>query len=301
MSSELIGYSAALSTIKHATTLLAPLPCPLWFTGESGVGKRFLSQHVHSLSPLKNQPFTLVNCSTISTEQQLPTLESALNKTTDSTLAIADAQLLTPNNQYHLMELLGRYKDFNCRFIITSQPTAAPLFSLPVLIENRIAVPALRERTDDITALTEYFLQQSALELDTTTKRLDSTAQEVLTNFSWPNNIRQLQNCCRWLTLMVNKENISRADLPPDILSVSQKNAEQWAVFLSLWAQQKLEQGEKNILSRALPLFEHTLIKAALKHSGGRRQEAAKLLGYGRNTLTRKLHEFSISSTQDSE
>lgn len=300
---DLIGHSPSLVAIKQAISLLAPLQCPVWITGDTGVGKKLVGRYLHQLSRNKDQCFIVFDCSTITTDQQLSALETAVETASNGTLLIADAPLLSSNGQQYLLSLLNNYKTLSVRIIITSQapPLMTPWASLSIIAESRVDIPPLAARSEDIAILTHHFLQQSAQELDVIAKQLDNKALDVLSYYSWPGNVRQLKSCCRWLTLMVTKDDIGMQDLPPEILSFSQEKAEQWVLSLSLWAQQKLESGETHTLNSALPLFEHTLIKAALKHTGGHRQEAAKLLGIGRNTLTRKLHEFSINPVHNKE
>lgn len=305
MPADLIGPSASLTAARQALALLAPLQCPVWITGETGVGKKLAGRYLHQLSQGKTQQLIVFDCLAISPDQHLAALESAAQKASGASLLIADALQLSPESQPYLLSLLSSHHSLNFRLIISSQPAsehlAPPWFAVKALTDNRIDIPPLNERPQDIVALLEHFLEQYAQEFDVAPKQLDSKALEVLTHYSWPGNIRQLKGCCRWLTLMVIKDQVGVQDLPPEILSFSQEKAEQWVLSLSLWAQKKLEDNEPQLLNNALSLFEHTLIKAALKHTGGRRQEAAKLLGIGRNTLTRKLHEFSINPKPDKE
>lgn len=302
---DLIGPSASLTAVRQALALLAPLQCPVWVTGETGVGKKLASRYLHQLSQGKTQQLIVFDCIATHPDQHLAALESAVQEANGGTLLIADALQLSPAGQQYLLSLLSNHLSLNLRLIISSQPSsehlAPPWLAVEALTGNRVVIPPLNERPQDIVALLEHFLEQYAQEFDVSPKQLDSKALEVLTLYSWPGNVRQLKSCCRWLTLMVIKDLVGVQDLPPEILSFSQEKAEKWVLSLSLWAQKKLEDNEPQLLNNALSLFEHTLIKAALKHTGGRRQEAAKLLGIGRNTLTRKLHEFSINPKPDQE
>jgi len=112
----------------------------------------------------------------------------------------------------------------------------------------------------------------------------------------WPGNVRQLENTCRWLTVMAAGREILESDLPPELLQPQGKSeqagAEDWHERLASWAHQRLIDGQSNVLREALPLFESIMIEAALRHTGGRKAEAAELLGWGRNTLTRKIKDL---------
>ena len=130
-------------------------------------------------------------------------------------------------------------------------------------------------------------------------KNLSREAEAFLINQPWPGNVRELENTCRWLTVMAAGREILLSDLPPEMqekpeqLSTSQEN---WEQGLRRWITQQLAQGNKNILATALPTFERTAIETALQHTAGHKRDAAVLLGWGRNTLTRKLQELEIQS-----
>jgi len=160
----------------------------------------------------------------------------------------------------------------------------------------RIHLPPLRKRREDIALLMRHFLKVAAVELDVEPKALRTDTAAYLSKLNWPGNVRQLENLCRWLTVMASGREIHLDDLPPDLREqpVSQSTVGDWEDALRLWAMQSLARGDHQILDTALPAFERILINAALEQTGGHRQEAAKLLGWGRNTLTRKIKELEI-------
>ncbi|MCX8050247.1 MAG: sigma 54-interacting transcriptional regulator, partial [Methylohalobius sp.] len=161
----------------------------------------------------------------------------------------------------------------------------------------RLRLPPLRERREDIPLLMRHFLTQAARELGGEPKILSPEAIECLKGFHWPGNVRQLENTARWLTVMTAGRYIHPEDLPPELrggAAEPARPAEGWEQGLRRWAQGELNRGQSNLLRAALPAFERTLIQVALEHTGGRRQEAARLLGWGRNTLTRKLKELQL-------
>ena len=130
---------------------------------------------------------------------------------------------------------------------------------------------------------------------------LTKEAEQFLSQLDWPGNVRQLENSCRWLTVMASGKHIVVADLPPELTQpakTSQKRTEQpagdWQSQLASWVEDKLAAGEQNILAEASPAFERIVLQQALHYTRGHKQEAARCLGWGRNTLTRKLKELEI-------
>jgi two-component system nitrogen regulation response regulator GlnG len=145
-----------------------------------------------------------------------------------------------------------------------------------------------------------HFLSQAARELDVEAKNLNPEVEQRLVRLDWPGNVRQLENFCRWLTVMAPGQEIRVEDLPAELYETSATaNApgNDWQTQLGSWANRQLANGSVRLLDEALPTFERTLIEIALQHTGGRRQEAARLLGWGRNTLTRKLKELELESS----
>ncbi|MCD1279175.1 MAG: nitrogen regulation protein NR(I) [Psychrobacter sp.] len=188
----------------------------------------------------------------------------------------------------------------------------------------RLPLPPLRTRPEDIPALATYFMQRAAEQMNTAPKQLHPTALQIMQSFEWRGNVRQLENVCLWLTVMATGDTVMVDDLPPELLenlpshleaqpahTLSSQNIPQnhsqpspvhhssdvsnWQQALATWAEQSLEQGETDILQVATPEFERILLTAALKHSGGKKIVAANLLGWGRNTLTRKLQQLDMS------
>ena len=165
----------------------------------------------------------------------------------------------------------------------------------------RIHLPPLRDRKEDIPLLLKYFLRRAANELSVDVKRLRPDTEAFLSRLQWPGNVRQLENVCRWLTVMAPGAEVHIDDLPSELKddAVKSSGSSDWEDVLKRWAKNQLMADEQSIMERAAPQFERILIQVALEHTAGRKQEAAKLLGIGRNTLTRKLKELNIMSDDD--
>jgi two-component system nitrogen regulation response regulator GlnG len=164
----------------------------------------------------------------------------------------------------------------------------------------RLRLPPLRERREDIPLLAKYFLQKSARELGVEQKRLSEEALRFLAAQEFPGNVRQLENLCHWLTVMTPSQVVEIADLPPEWRGESANVAGNgdWSAALALQATQALQRGDERIMDTLTAQFERTLILQALHHTGGRRIEAATLLGIGRNTLTRKIQELGLEDQE---
>ena len=158
----------------------------------------------------------------------------------------------------------------------------------------RIALPPLRERKEDIPLLANYFLNKYSEELNSEPKILSSEVEELFRNLIWPGNVLQLQNLCHSLTVLSSAQEIVIADLPNDLIIQKKGPDLTWNDMLETWASKELLNGEDHILNSTVPMFEKTLIKVALKASKGKKSEAAKLLGWGRNTLARKMQELDF-------
>jgi two-component system nitrogen regulation response regulator GlnG len=135
-------------------------------------------------------------------------------------------------------------------------------------------------------------------ELGGETKILLPEAEVFLVGLDWPGNVRQLENCCRWITVMASGREVHLSDLPPELgtgTSKPEANGEsEWPDLLYRWARNELVQGKQQILQQAVPAFEKVMIDVALQHTQGRKRDAAELLGWGRNTLTRKIKDLGL-------
>ena len=164
----------------------------------------------------------------------------------------------------------------------------------------RVHMPQLSERREDIPLLIRHFLNLAGKELEVESKSISSKALQVLKALPWPGNVRQLENMCRWLTVMASGKEILVEDLPPEVhkpainISGDEQAAVSWQQLLSSWIDQQLLAGRSDILSQAMPEFEAIMLRQALNFTHGHKQEAAKKLGWGRNTLTRKLKELNL-------
>jgi two-component system nitrogen regulation response regulator GlnG len=162
----------------------------------------------------------------------------------------------------------------------------------------RLRLPSLRERREDIPLLARHFLAKSARELGVETKRLSEAAMNFLAAQDWPGNVRQLENVCHWLTVMAPGQTVDVSDLPPELSVPSAVESDDWTAVLLRHVEKALMRGETNLMDQLARDFERTLIAKALQFTGGRRIEAATLLGIGRNTITRKIAELGIEAKE---
>jgi two-component system nitrogen regulation response regulator GlnG len=166
----------------------------------------------------------------------------------------------------------------------------------------RLRLPPLRERREDIPALARHFLAKSGRELGVEAKRLSDAALKFLSAQDFPGNVRQLENLCHWLTVMAAGVNIEITDLPSELrFDAGAATAQNWVGALEREVANALNRGESGLMAVLGPQFEKALIMRALAHTGGRRIEAAHLLGLGRNTLTRKIQELGLDADKGGE
>ena len=167
----------------------------------------------------------------------------------------------------------------------------------------RIQLPALRERKEDIPALLNLFLHRAVNELaiddeSAENKSIDAETMEYLTSLNWSGNVRQLKNTCHWLAVMTSGQTVHMSDLPAELLNDNQidnsDNNGDWKQSLTSKIRQQLLAGETELASSTISQVEEILIRAALQKTNGRKNDAAILLGWGRNTLTRKIKELNI-------
>jgi two-component system nitrogen regulation response regulator GlnG len=164
----------------------------------------------------------------------------------------------------------------------------------------RIELPPLRARSEDIPSLLGHYMNVAAHELGVEPKMLAAEAEAKLSAYGWPGNVRELVNLCRRMSVLAPGSEVRVEDLPPEVGTAAPTSSADadWAKALSSWADRHAMNGKRPLLDEAQPEFERVLIRSALKRTQGHRQEAARLLGWGRNTLTRKLKELGMDATE---
>jgi two-component system nitrogen regulation response regulator GlnG len=325
----LIGEAPAMQEVFRTIGRLARSSMTVLITGESGTGKELVARALHEHSPRAARPFVALNTTAIASElleselfghergaftgadsRRIGRFEQAdggtlfLDEIGDMSLALqtrllrvlaegefyrvggqatieVDVRVIAATNQ-DLLEAVraGRFRE--------------DLFHRLNVIHIR--TPALRERRQDIPLLLDHYLARAAAELGGERKKLTPDSAALLQACDWPGNVRQLINACRRLTVTAAGREIQPADIPEEFGGgQASAGGEEWADHLARWAHRQLERGAPgSLLDAAMPEFERTLIRAALTRAGGRRQEAARLIGWGRNTLTRKIRELGL-------
>ncbi|MBL4831596.1 MAG: nitrogen regulation protein NR(I) [Aliivibrio sp.] len=326
---EIIGEAPAMQEVFRAIGRLSRSSISVLINGESGTGKELVAHALHRHSPRANKPFIALNMAAIPKDL----IESELfghekgaftgansvrhgrfEQANGGTLFLDEIGDMPLDIQTRLLRVLSDGQFYrvggHSAIKVDVRIVAATHQHLERLVNDggfredlfhrlnviRIHIPALRERKQDIEKLTQHFLSLAAEELDVEVKSLHPSTIETLNKLAWPGNVRQLENICRWLTVMASGSEILPRDLPPELLEEDIQTDTQgelsWQTQLATWTKKSLDSGEKDLLSYALPEFERILLEAALEYTNGHKQEAAKVLGWGRNTLTRKLKEL---------
>jgi two-component system, NtrC family, nitrogen regulation response regulator GlnG len=329
---EIIGEAASMQEVFRAIGRLSRSNITVLINGESGTGKELVAEALHRHSPRAENAFIALNMAAI----QRDLLESELfghekgaftgaqalrkgrfEQADGGTLFLDEIGDMPAELQTRLLRVLSDGEFYrvggHSPIKVDVRIIAATHQDLEKRVEQgdfredlfhrlnviRIHIPALRERSEDIGLLARHFLQAAATELDMETKSLDDESLEFLKKLEWRGNVRQLQNTCRWLTVMAPGQEVHLDDLPPELLNKESKlqMSDDWVKVLQYWAEQQLANGEMDLFDKATPEFERVMIKTALRSAGGRRQDAARLLGCGRNTLTRKIKELDMEDT----
>ena len=326
---EMLGQAPAMQEVFRAIGRLSRSSMTVLITGESGTGKELVARALHRHSPRANKAFIALNTSAFTADL----LESELFGHEKGSFTGADAQRrgrfeqadggtlfldeigdMSPQLQTRLLRVLAEGEFYrvggqvpvrvDVRVIAATHQDLEERVKQNLFREDllhrlnviRIEVPPLRQRREDIPELLMHYLTDAAVELGVEPKTLTPEAASALSNFEWPGNVRQLVNACRRLTVTAPGREIKAEDIPSDLGGVPgpAKLQDEWTRQLTNWAEKRLAAGETPLLDDAMPEFERTLIRAALRKAEGGRQEAAKLLGWGRNTLTRKLKELAM-------
>ena len=327
---EILGQAPAMQEVFRAIGRLSQSTVTVLITGESGSGKEVVARALHKHSARADKPFIALNMAAIPRDL----LESELfghergaftgaqamrrgrfEQAEGGTLFLDEIGDMPAELQTRLLRVLADGEFYrvgghvpvrvDVRIIAATHQDLESRVRAGAFREDlfhrlnviRIHIPSLRQRREDIPRLARHFLKAAAAELGGETKLLQPETEALLTELDWPGNVRQLENTCRWLTVMASGREIHPDDLPLELREAAPgQEGIDWAVALRQWASQRLASGDERLLEDALPEFERVLIDVALARTGGRRQDAAKLLGWGRNTLTRKIKELGMEA-----
>ena len=321
---KIIGKADSLQNVFRAIGKISKSNISVLIRGESGTGKELIAKAIHSNSVRSNMPFVAINVAAIPHDL----LESELfghekgsftgaqsqrkgrfEQAHEGTLFLDEIGDMHPELQTRLLRVLSSQEFYrvgghspiktDVRIIAATNQSIEKLIDDSKFREDlfhrlnvfKIELPPLRERKEDIPTLIEYFLKRSAKDLKTERKNIDQTALEYLVTFRWPGNIRQLENMCRYLTVMCSSTIITIDDIPDDITNTAQTSNDTdvtWGSILQKHIRESLPV-DRNTLQDVSDEFEKIIIKESLVATRGIKIEAAKLLGWGRNTLARKI------------
>ncbi|MEQ1683587.1 MAG: nitrogen regulation protein NR(I) [Burkholderiaceae bacterium] len=362
---EMLGQAPAMQDVFRAIGRLSQSIVTVLITGESGSGKELVANALHKHSPRASGPFVAINTAAIPKdllESELfghergaftgaqTTRRGRFEQADGGTLFLDEIGDMPFDLQTRLLRVLsdGQYYRVgghnpmrsNVRVIAATHQNLEDRVRLGAFREDlfhrlnviRLRLPALRERNEDVPALTRFFLQKSAKELGVEAKRITDAALARLTRFDFPGNVRQLENICHWLTVMAPSQMIEAKDLPPelqtlpaavvppmvasvpveavtmaapvahapspvaspDVPASAVAPAVHWLAGLEQDARTLLQSGQPEVWDTLTRKFEAQLIHTALEITRGRRIEAAQKLGIGRNTITRKIQELGL-------
>ncbi|MCP5184208.1 MAG: nitrogen regulation protein NR(I) [Pseudomonadales bacterium] len=335
---EIIGQAPAMQDVFRAIGRLASSNVTVLITGASGTGKELVAKALHEHSPRARAPFVALNMAAIPSEL----IESELfghekgafsgavarrvghfEQAQGGTLFLDEIGDMPASAQTRLLRVLSSGEFFR---VGGHSPVRADVRIIAATHQNllervadgrfredlfhrlnviRIQLPTLAERAADVPLLARHFLQVAARELNVEPKRLSAAAEALMVSLPWPGNVRQLENTCRWLTVMAPGQEVQVDDFPADLVPrerAVQPVVRSWETALAEWASRTLESApDTPLLEVAMPAFERTMITAALEKTGGRKKDAALLLGWGRNTLTRKMQELQMQDADTPE
>ncbi|ALI07079.1 MULTISPECIES: nitrogen regulation protein NR(I) [Pseudomonas] len=326
---EIIGEAPAMQEVFRAIGRLSHSNITVLINGESGTGKELVAHALHRHSPRAASPFIALNMAAIPKDLMESELfghekgaftgaanlrRGRFEQADGGTLFLDEIGDMPADTQTRLLRVLADGEFYrvgghtpvkvDVRIIAATHQNLETLVHAGKFREDlfhrlnviRIHIPRLADRREDIPTLARHFLSRAAQELAVEPKLLKSETEEYLKNLPWPGNVRQLENTCRWITVMASGREVHISDLPPELLSLPQDSAPvtNWEQALRQWADQALARGQSSLLDSAVPAFERIMIETALKHTAGRRRDAAVLLGWGRNTLTRKIKELGM-------
>ncbi len=319
---SIVGEAPSMQNLYRAIGRLSNSHVSVLIKGESGTGKELVAHALHQHSPRKNKPFIALNMAAIPKDL----IESELfghekgsftgasgrsigrfEQADEGTLFLDEIGDMPLETQTRLLRVLSEGTFYRIGSIhpvsVNVRIVAATHQNLLEKVEKGefredlyhrlnvipLELPPLRERAEDIGLLSDFFLSKIAEELNETKIQISKSALDKMKQFDWPGNVRQLENTCRWLSVMANSQFITPSDLPAELSNATIRVSDnQWQKSLANQIKNRFSDGDENILVSIQEDIEQLLIKTALEISAGRKAEAAAYLGWGRNTLTRK-------------
>jgi|TARA_Y100000389_G_scaffold145328_1_gene143834 two-component system nitrogen regulation response regulator GlnG len=323
--SEIIGSAPSMQIVFRSIGKLANTNATVLIQGESGTGKELVSKSLHKNSPRHDMPFIALNMADIpkelieselfghekgaftgAVEQRIGRFEQA----NGGTLFLDEIGDMPLETQTRLLRVLSNKEFFrvggdkpikvDVRILAATHQSLESLVAAGSFREDlyyrlnviKVDVPPLRQRKEDIGELSSAFLKRHADSLLDEPKALSREALLALTQYDWPGNVRQLENICYWISLMAPTQNVKLEDLPIEITSnekIAGKIHDNWQSSFSQWLGEIYQSNSENMLEIIEPELDKVMIDFALEKTGGKKQEAAKVLGLGRNTLSKKI------------
>ena len=328
---DIIGKAQSMQMVFRAIGKLSNTNATVLVQGESGTGKELIAKSLHKNSPRHDMPFIALNMADIPKELVESELfgheKGAFTGAVDrrlgrfeqangGTLFLDEIGDMPLDSQTRLLRVLSN-KEFyrvggdkpikaDVRIIAATHQNLHNLVSQSKFREDlfyrlnviKIDVPPLRERKDDIELLAKYFLKKNSDATGEELRVLSNETIDALNRYEWPGNVRQLENTCYWLTLMSPTQNVQPSDLPNEILEIdanlSANSDSSWEDGFVSWLKGLVDSQETGVLDFVNPKIEKLLIKTALEKKNGKKNDAANLLGWGRNTLAKKIKELGI-------
>ena len=324
---EIIGEAPAMQEVFRAIGKLSNSNSTVLLMGQSGTGKELVAKALFQHSPRKENAFIALNMADIpkdlleaelfghekgaftgADEKRLGRFEQANN----GTLFLDEIGDMPLETQTRLLRVLSNGEFYrvggrqpikvDVRIITATHQNLEELVKSGDFREDlfhrlnviKLSLPKLNERKEDIPELAKHFFTKSSEELKEEKKFLSEEVENYFKTLAWPGNVRQLENACRWLTVMSPSKEVKLEDLPDELKLENAEEENNWKLVLRSWSENYLENGNKNLLEEVGPEFERTLIKVALNKTRGKKKEAAELLGWGRNTLSRKIKELGV-------